>query len=136
MSTAAPPRRGRPPLVWLTADELAGLPAGTALTVETYGKHTPRTVGRLVNVVDDTLHLEGPSGSLEIPARRVKRARVVDAIFEPGDPVVLRGVSEARWRGGVVRTNGTDVLVEQIGGDFAWHAESSLEPAEARARTG
>jgi len=136
MSTAAPPRRGRPPLVWLTTDELAGLPAGTALVVETYGKHGPRTVGRVVDVVGDTLHLDGPSGSLEVPTRRVKRARVVDAIYEPGDPVVLRGVPESRWRGGVVRTNGTDVLVEQIGGDFAWHSESALEPAEARARTG
>lgn len=124
--------RGRPPLAWLTVDQLARVPQGAAVSVETIGKHTARLVGRLVGHTDTTLDLSTSGGHVELPKRRVRRLRIVDALYQPGDPVLLRGVNATRWRGGVVRTSGTDVLVEQIDGTFVWHSEDSLEPAEGR----
>jgi hypothetical protein len=125
-------RRGRPPLAWLTANETTALPHGTAVSVETHGRHTARTVGRIASTVDNQLGLDTPRGEVRMDTAQIKRARIVPALYEPGDPVLLRHVPAAEWRGGVVRTAGTDVLVEQIDGTFAWHAETDLEPADAR----
>lgn len=124
--------RGRPPLAWLTADQLDDLTPGTAVSVETLGKHTARLVGRVLTRTDTHIDLATPSGVVELDRIRIRRARVVDALYQPGDPVLLRGVHASRWRGGVVRCAGTDVLVEQIDGTFVWHSEDDLEPADAR----
>lgn len=120
-------RRGRPPLDWLTPEQLAELPGGTAICLETYGRHSARTIGRITTSTADALHLvaEAP-----IPWLRVRRGRVIARLFEPGDPVLRRGIPATNWRGGVVETQGTDVLVEQIGGAFAWFPEAELVSAD------
>lgn len=123
----------RPPLPWLTPPQIRELAPNTALAVETHGRHAARPVGRLVVFTDDELVLDvGGDEPEAIPALRVKRARVVAGLFDAGDPVLQRGVDAATWRGGVVSTSGTDVLVEDITGAFSWLPESDLEPAAAR----
>jgi hypothetical protein len=131
MSTGV--KRGRPPLAWLAGDALALLPVGTAVSVELQGRHGRRLVGRITGVLDGHLELDTTGmGEVSVALISIKRGRVVPALYEPGDPVLLRHVPASTWRGGVVRTDGSDVLVEQIDGSFAWHAEADLEPAEAR----
>ncbi len=135
MSTSTPrqSRRGRPPLAWLDGDAAARLPVGTAISVERHGRHSARLVGRITGVLDGHVELDTTAmGEVSVPLVDIKRARVVPALYEPGDPVLLRHVPAATWRGGVVRTDGADVLVEQLDGSFAWHAEADLEPADAR----
>lgn len=126
------PRKGRPPLDWLTTSDLARLDPGTPIAVETHGRHNPRTIGRVREVTDRTIELATATGPVTIPLLQLKRARQVPSLYEPGDPVVMRGTPAHEWRGGVVRTVGTDVLVEQIDGSFAWYGEDRLEPADAR----
>lgn len=126
------PRQGRPTLAWLDATETAQLPAGTAVSIEPTGRHAARTIGRITTVANDCIELDTPRGEVSMPTREIKRARVIDALYEPGDPVLLRHVPAASWRGGVVRCDGTNVLVELIDGTFAWHGEAALEPADAR----
>lgn len=124
-------RRGRPPLEWLTPDQLRALPLGTAVSLDTSGRHK-RLLGRITST-GTTLTVASPlEGTVELGPLDIKRGRQVDALYEPGDPVLKRGVDARTWRGGVVRTDGTDVLVEQLDGTFAWHPEDDLEPAEAR----
>lgn len=133
MSTSA--KRGRPALAWLTATDLAALPTGTAVSVELRGRHSSRLIGRISSDprTDGHLDLDTTSmGEVSVKLQDIKRGRVVPALYEPGDPVLLRHVPATQWRGGVVRTDGSSILVEQIDGSFAWHAESDLEPAEAR----
>lgn len=130
--TTSTTRRGRPPLAWLTAASTAGLPAGTAIAVETTGKHTARTVGRIRQVVGGRIDLDTPRGEVTLETSQIRRARIVGELYEPGDPVLRRHVPADEWRGGVVRTEGTDVLVEQIGGAFGWFPEADLEPADVR----
>lgn len=125
-------RRGRPSLAWISAADTAALPPGTAVAVETHGRHAARTVGRVTGALEGNLDLATARGEVRLPLRQIKRARLVGGLYEPGDPVLLRGTDAALWRGGVVRTSGTDVLVEQIGGEFAWHHEGDLEPPDAR----
>lgn len=60
---------------------------------------------------------------------RVTRGRVVNGTYEAGDLVLRRGVSEAEWRGGVVRCEGTEVYVESTDG-FEWVHEDSLEAVD------
>lgn len=122
---------GRPPMTWLTPEALRALPVGTAVSVETFA-HGPRLVGRIAALTDTHMLLTGATDDPLVGWSKVKRGRVIAAIYGPGDPVLRRGVSAADWRGGVVRTEGSDVLVEQIDGTFAWFPEADLEPAEAR----
>lgn len=125
--------RGRSTLDWITPSDVATLPAGTPVSVETYGKHTARLVGRILGIDETgTLSLMTTRGEVDVHTTRVKRARLVDALYEPGDPVLKVNVSATTWRGGVVRTDGTEVLVEQLDGSFTWHTETDLEPPEAR----
>jgi hypothetical protein len=130
--TDKPRRRGRPPLKWLDAAGLHALPVGTAVLVETGGRHANRLTGRIRSHSASATTIATPTGEVTLPGNAVKRARTVEAVYEPGDPVVRRGISADAWRGGVVRTEGTQVLVEQIGGAFAWFAEDDLEPPESR----
>jgi hypothetical protein len=125
-------RPGRPSLNWLTHNALLALPVGTAIAVETTGRHERRIVARIVAASEDSLVLDSPRGPITLHPTRVKRSRVLAGLYEPGDPVVQRGVDVADWRGGVVRTEGTEVLVEQIDGSFAWFGEDRLEPADVR----
>lgn len=125
-------RRGRPPLAWLTPDQIRALPVGTAVVLDTTGRHQ-RLLGRITGAPGNRLTVATPlEGEVDLGPLDVKRGRQVDALYEPGDPVLKVGVDAAIWRGGVVRTDGTDVLVEQLDGTFAWHSEADLEPAEAR----
>lgn len=117
---------------WLDADALLAMPAGIAVAVETLGRHDRRILGRIAAATPTGLDLLTPRGELTVPANRIKRARTVAALYEPGDPVLRRQVSATTWRGGVVRCEGTDVLVEQIDGTFAWLGESEIEHADAR----
>lgn len=126
------PRRGRPPLAWLTLEALRALPLGTAVSVETHGRHNPRTVGRLTRVTETTVEVASTRGPARLDNMRIRRARLLPSVYEPGDPVLRRNIPAGQWRGGVVRTDGTDVLVEQIGGTFAWFHEDKLEPPEVR----
>lgn len=131
MSTS--PQRGRPPLAWLSGDALALLPVGTAVSVELQGRHGRRLIGRITDVRDGCLELDTTSmGEVSMALISVKRGRVVPALYEPGDPVLLRHVPASTWRGGVVRADGAQILVEQIDGSFLWVPEGDLEPAEAR----
>jgi len=135
-----PARRGRPPLDWIDTTQMLALPAGTAVTVETRGRRTTRLVGRITAVTDHTLTIATPTGGVELHESRIVRGRVVASVYEPGDAVLKRHVPADVWRGGVVRTEGTDVLVEQIETapdgtattGFGWIPEDALEPAEAR----
>lgn len=124
--------RGRPPLTWLTPGQLEDVVTGSALVVELHGRHTARTIGRLLGQSTAAVTLRTTHGQVTLLRIHIKRARPVPGLFEPGDPVLLRDVPQADWRGGVVRTQGTEVLVETLGGDFAWHSEVDLEPPEAR----
>ena len=123
------PRRGRPPLSWLGPTALKQLPAGTALVVDP-GSHRPTLRGRLEGVAGNELVL---SGDRTVLLRRGVKGRVVSAVYEPGDLVLRRGVSEHEWRGGVVRCRGVDVLVESIDG-FEWVREMDLETPDERDR--
>lgn len=117
----------------MTGDALAQLPLGTAVSVDQHGRHSRRLVGRITAVHDGHLELDTTAmGEVSMTLVSIKRGRAVAALYEPGDPVLLRHVPASTWRGGVVRVDGTDVLVEQIDGTFAWHPEDDLEPAEAR----
>jgi hypothetical protein len=100
--------------------------------VEKRGRHGPRITGRITSVSDHTVALATTLGERSLPTEQIKRARTVPALYAPGDPVLKRHVPADTWRGGVVRTEGTDVLVEQVGGDFVWLPEDALEPAGAR----
>lgn len=124
--------RGRPAHAWLNPEATAALPIGTPISIETHGRHAPRTVGRIVSRTDTDVQLTTTRGEVAVPTRTIKRARIVSGLYEPGDPVLKRHVPASIWRGGVVRTDGTEVLVEQIDGDFAWIPEDDLEPADAR----
>lgn len=126
---------------WLTPDALRALPTGTAIAVETRGRRNPRLVGRITAVTDHTLTIAAPTGDVEeLPDTRVRRGRILPSLFEPGDPVLKRHVPASEWRGGVVRTEGTDVIVEQLETapdgsvvpGFARIPEADLEPAAAR----
>lgn len=122
----------RAPYDWLGSHQLHTLPTGTTISVETHGRRAARTVGRITHTTDTTLQLTTTRGEAEMTLTRIKRARIVGSLYEPGDPVLRRHIPATDWRGGVVRTQGTDVLVEQIGGEFAWFPEDELEPADAR----
>jgi hypothetical protein len=132
MTTTTRRHQGRPALAWLSADATATLPLGTAVSVETRGRHAPRTAGRILGAIAGTIELATFHGEVTIPVSAIKRARILPSLYEPGDPVLRRDVPAADWRGGVVRTDGTSVLVEQIDGTFAWFPEDDLEPADAR----
>jgi hypothetical protein len=126
-------RRGRPPLAWVGPDGLKAMPAGIPVMVEMAGDHAPRTIGRIRSHSDALTVLVDRAGELlELDRLRVKRARTIRELYAPGDPVLKRGVPVAAWRGGVVRTDGTQILVEQIDGTFTWLDEIEIEPAEAR----
>ena len=133
---ASPPTakrsQGRPPLNWLTLDGIRRLPVGVAVTVQLHGTNTFRVVDRITATDDTSVQLQTPRGPVTLLNRNVKRARVVSRVFEAGDPVVRVGVDATTWRGGVVRTDGHEVMVEQIDGSFAWFPESDLEPADVR----
>lgn len=127
------PRRGRPALDWLDGPALAALPHGTAVSLELHGGHRERLIGRVTGHIAGALELDTTSaGEVAVDTIRIKRGRVVPALYEPGDAVLQRHVTASAWRGGVVRCDGRHVLVEQIDGTFAWFLESELEPAEAR----
>lgn len=124
-------RRGRPQHTWLSPAAIANLPAGTALAIQTHGRHDARTVARLRAAIPDALQLTTRTGEVTMATSSIRRARVVPALYEPGDPVLIRHVPAATWRGGVVRTEGARVLVETLAG-MEWRTEAELEPAEAR----
>lgn len=132
MSTPTKRGPGRPPLTWLDPDGLRALPRGTPVTVETTGRHDKRVGGRMVGVTTTGVELATTRGPLSLLTRSIKRARILDALYEPGDPVVRVGISDQEWRGGVVRCESYEVLVEQIDGSFAWYPEGDLEPADVR----
>lgn len=133
-------RRGRPPLAWIDADALRGLPAGIAVTIELRGQHAERRIGRIVDASDHSITIAAGAITTELALAKIRRARILPAVFEPGDPVLRPGIEPDTWRAGVVRTEGTDVLVERIESapdgtaveGFAWVPESDLEPASAR----
>lgn len=131
MSTTKP-RRGRPPLAWLRPEQVDELVANAAVVIELHGRHVARTVGRIVARHDTSVLVRTQVGEVTVLRSSIKRLRPIGGLFEPGDPVLLRNVDEDVWRGGVVRTQGQDVLVETIGGGFEWHPERDLEPPEAR----
>ncbi len=126
-------RRGRPPLAWIEGPQIAQLPLDTAIRVERRGRHDARLTGRVTGHTDGHLELDTTTmGEISMKLTDIRRALPVDALYQPGDPVLMRHVPATTWRGGVVRTSGTDVLVEELGGAFVWHPEADLEPAEAR----
>lgn len=128
-TTTKPRGRGRPPLTWLTEQQLRSVRPGTALTIELQGRHASRTIARVSTITDLDLEIRDRDGNLHtIPLVKIKRARPIRGLFEDGDPVTLATTTPDQWRGGVVRTSGTDVLVEQLGGTFAWHPETDLRP--------
>jgi hypothetical protein len=122
-------RRGRPPLRWLDAEQIRGLPVGAAIVADR-GDHRALVRGRIVGRLGRELILATPDGG-EDRVRRLARGRVVVGLFDPGDLVVRRGVPEAEWRGGVVRCRGLEVLVESTEGT-GWMAEDDLELAGSR----
>lgn len=123
---------GRPPATWLSPEAITRLPVGVVISVERIGAHTARLRGRITHTTRTSVQLTTTRGSVTLLSHHIKRARIVDDLYEPGDPVLRPGVPAESWRGGVVRSQGTDVLVEQIGGEYAWFPEDQLEPAEAR----
>lgn len=126
-------RRGRPPHTWLTPAQLFTLPAGTAVCLE-LTRHAPRVAGRIAGRIADELHLEVGGGRDHTVSRgELRRGRVVNAIYAPGDPVLRVDVPAGLWRGGVVRTDGRQVLVEQMDASFAWLDEAEIERPEDRA---
>lgn len=126
------PASGRPPRQWLSSDAVTHLAEGVTVAIELLGRHQPRTVGRVLDATATSVHLRTATGEVAIDTVRIKRACVVPGLYEPGDPVLRRGVPASEWRGGVVRLDATAVLVEQISGEFAWFDETALEPASAR----
>jgi hypothetical protein len=124
---------GRPPLAWLTPAQVRGLPVGMAVTVERLGpRHLPRVTGRITGTTPSTIELHTTRGEVSMTVTDIRRARPVPALYAPGDPVLLRHVPAKTWRGGVVRAEGTRILVEQLDGAHVWHDEDDLEPADAR----
>lgn len=137
MSRTRATRRGRPPLEWLSGDRATDLATGTAVSIERTGRHGNRLVGRILGrtiagPTDTTLTITTTTGEVTVTTASIRRLRVVPSLYEPGDPVLRPGIPADVWRGGVVRTAGSDVLVEQLDGSFAWFTEADLEPAEAR----
>lgn len=127
----AKPRRGRPPLQWLTWADLMRLPAGTPVLIDR-GQHEYRTVGRVISRVGGRLRIVTRDGTAQVlDPPDLERARVVEGFYDPGDPVLRRGVLAREWRGGVVRTEGTRVLVETVGG-VEWVPEEQLEHPDDR----
>lgn len=127
-TTARVPKpRGRPPLAWLTAEQVAGLPAGTAVALDV-GDKKALCRGRIDGVAGEVLVLEGDR---TVMLAKVVRGRVLSGLYLPGDLVVRVGVHESQWRGGVVRVRGRDVLVESAAG-FAWMTEAELEAPDDR----
>lgn len=137
--------RGRPPRTdWLTTGQLARVPIGAAVVIDT-GTHRSTIRGRVEGVMGSEMHL---TGDRVVDLDRVRRGRVVNGLFDPDELVVRRGVPEATWRGGVVRCLGREVEVEFFhdpgDGDsvtgFEWVHEDLLEPADlvrsTRARVG
>jgi hypothetical protein len=125
---AAKRPRGRPARTdWLTAGQLARVPIGTAVAID-LGDKKAVIRGRVAGVLGSELVL---AGGQTIQLTRVRRARVVNGTYEPGDLVLRPGVPESEWRGGVVRCRGREVYVESTEG-FAWMSEDLLEPAESR----
>ena len=107
--------RGRPALEWLSADVLSQLPHGTAVNLEMTGGHRTRLVGRVILTMNGCIELDTPEmGEVSVKLVDIRRGRIVSAVYEPGDPVLQRHVPATVWRGGVVRTDGREVLVEQI----------------------
>lgn len=130
MATTAA-RRGRPPLAWLDPAAIGALPFGTALVVD-QGNHGAHITGRFMAVYDGCLELETTTGEVRINMMKVRRARVVAALYSEGDPVLRRHVPSGEWRGGVVRVRGREVLVETLSGAWEWISEDELEPPSAR----
>lgn len=119
-------RRGRPPLRWLTGQQLAALPWGTAVVVDRGLKHSVLR-GRIAGL-DTELHL---AGGEHFPITGRTRGRVVNGLFDEGDLVLRRGVPAAEWRGGVIRCKGREVYVESTAG-VEWLDEDLLERVEDR----
>lgn len=133
MADMTPRTRGRPPLTWLTAAQIAALPAGTAVTLQRRGaRHNARVTGRITGTTPTTVELHTTRGQVSMITADIQRGRPVAGLYADGDPVLLRHVPASTWRGGVVRTDGTRILVELLDGTFAWYDEVDLEPAEAR----
>ena len=134
MSTPTPGHnRGRPTHTWVDGDACATLPIGTVLAIEPYGRHTARLRARINAATDTRLELTTTTGEATMKVTSIRRARIVANLYEPGDPVLLRHIPATRWRAGVVRHEGTRVLVETMAG-FEWVAEADIEPAEVRDR--
>lgn len=120
-------------MVWLTVPQLLALPHGTAVILERTGaRHNPRIIGRITGSTPGTIELSTPRGESSVDRTDIRRGRIVGALYQPGDPVLLRHVAASLWRGGVVRTDGARVLVEQLDGKFVWYDEDAIEPADAR----
>ena len=120
-------KRGRPPLTWISRTQLAQLPSGTAVALD-LGDRKALTRGRIDGFVDGEVAL---TDGRTVVLAKVMKARVLRGLYDAGDLVVRRGVPESEWRGGVVRSNGFNVLVESADG-FAWLDENAIETAEER----
>lgn len=132
-TTRTAPRRGRPPLTWLSVEQIAALPPGTAVCLELV-RHSPRILGRLAGRVAGELTVEVGGGREQVlQLTELRRGRVVGGVYEPGDAVLRVDTPSALWRGGVVRSEGRQVLVEQMDSSFAWVDEAQLERPEDRA---
>lgn len=125
---------------WLTLEQAADLPLGSALTVDLRNRreHVRGRLDAVLRRVDETpsaIYLAVPATDPQrvLWAAEVARARVMPSVFEEGDAVLLREVSASDWRGGVVRTEARRVRVETIGG-FEWVAEEDLVLADTLAR--
>lgn len=118
--------RGRPPLTWVSPDRLAELPVGTCVLVD-LGDGKARLRGRVAANLGGVLRLRDQAGEVhELAGGAFRRLRVLAALLEPGDPVLLPGVPAGVWRGGVVRAEGDRVLVETLADGLVWFAEADL----------
>ena len=104
--------RGRPPLDWIDVPTLARVEPGTAVVIE-WLRHAPTLRCRVIGLDHGVMGVRTRTGyEDEVDLSRVKRARVVDTVFDEDAPLVLVGVPTEEWRGGIVACEGTKVLVQ------------------------
>lgn len=117
---------------WLSWNELTQLPVETALLVDS-GEHGVRTRCRVLEVSPEALTVWLRDGTTRtLTDGSFRRARVVDSIYDEGDPVLRVGVPADEWRGGVVRTLAPGLVrVESLEG-FEDREEWELEAPEDR----
>ena len=102
--------------------ELSEIETGQAICVDL--RSHKRLVGRVVDRRPESTWVRRRDGVVvEVLDERVLKAKQVEGLFDSGDAVVKCG--QPTWRGGVVRTEGSAVLVETKFG-FVWVDESEI----------